>query len=113
MSTYVQEVIVTVSDGSRFTVYISNAQGSTQFGLEVFWRDPQFALSRVDVPVVHASAEVAFNEAIVAVKSYLSKVAANVLTIDSPCNDPFVKKPVQAAVLGRNGISVSLTVNGS
>jgi len=113
MSTYVQEVIVTVSDGSRFIVYISNAKGSPQFALEVYWRDPQFSLSRVDALEVHASAEAAFDAAIVVINSYLTKVSANMLTINSPCNDPFVKKLVQAKVLRRYGISVSPTVNGN
>ena len=109
--TYVQEIAITVTDGSRFTVYISNTQGNTQFELEVLLRDPSSHLTTIEVPPVHASAEAAFNEAVVAVKHYLSKTETSVDTIDSPCNAPFIGKTEQASVLHSQGIGVAPTVN--
>jgi hypothetical protein len=112
LHTFVQEVVVSVSNAACFTIYISNTLGSSNFEAEVFLRDSGNSLSKVAIQLVHASPVPAFQEAIKSVAHYLGIHSLTVASINSPCNAQFVNKSQQTTVLQSSGIHIVSTVNG-
>jgi hypothetical protein len=104
--TFVQEVVVSVSNAACFT------RGSSNFEAEMFLRDSGNSLSNVAIQLVHASPVPAFQEAIKSVAHYLGIHSLTVASINSPCNAQFVNKSQQTTVLQSSGIHIVSTVNG-
>ncbi len=110
--TFVQEIVILLSNGKRFTVYISNTQGTPNFEAELFLLEQANGLQKIGISANHTSASSAFQEAINSVLSYLSKHSLTVQSVDSPCNALFIEKSPQTTVLSGSGIHVIPTVNG-
>lgn len=110
--TFVQAIVVQLSNTVQFTIYIANTVGSSQYAVELLLSEPGNALLRVAVKSPHTAASMAFNEAITSIESYLKKHSQQVASINSPCNAPFIDKAEQSKVLKRHGIQTNPTVNG-
>ena len=110
--TFVQEIVILLSNKTRFTIYISNTQGTSDFEAELFLLEHANGLSKIRIKANHTSATSAFQEAINSVLNYLSKHSLAVQSIDSPCNAQFIDKAQQKTVLSGSGIHVVPTING-
>jgi hypothetical protein len=106
LHTFVQEVVVSVSNAACFT------RGSSNFEAEMFLRDSGNSLSNVAIQLVHASPVPAFQEAIMSVTHYFGIHSLTAASIDSPCKTQFVNKAQQTSVLQSRGIHIVPTVNG-
>lgn len=121
---YVQETIALAQDKTRFTIHISNEQGSPNYELEVLMRaagSGQLASIlgagltwTVGVqPGPYSSADAAFQVAAAALGNFQKAHGGNaIVTVDNPCNADFIGAAPQETMLKQNGVNVNVTVNG-
>lgn len=122
---YVQETIAVARDNTRFTIHISNAQGSPDWELEIYMRAPTtgklasiFGAGHtwtVDVkPGPYPSADAAFRVVAAALGNFQNAHGGGnvIVTVDNPCNADFVAAATQEAMLKQSGVNARVTVNG-
>jgi hypothetical protein len=110
--TYLQEIVVALSNGHRFFVFIAKTQGQSTCEVSLLLFEQKSGLLKVDIGAMHETESMAFDAAITWIREYLSKHSCQVTSVDSPCNAPFIVPADQATVLRRHQINVTPTVNG-
>jgi hypothetical protein len=122
---YVQETIALARDNTRFTIHISNVQGTPDYELEIYMRAPTSGKLAslfgagltwsVNVkPGPYPSADAAFGVAAAALGNFQNARGGGnaIVTVDNPCNADFVDAADQQAMLNQNGVNARVTVNG-
>lgn len=116
---YVQETIAVAKDDTRFTIHISNEEGSPHFALQMLmWNPNDRVLASfshgfpwtVAVPRgPYANAEAAFDAAATALGNYQTRKGGVIARVHNPCNTPFVSLEDQHRLLGQHGVVVQPT----
>ena len=89
--TYVQDTVAIAKDSTRFDIYISNEQDMPNFGLVTMHEPHQVEKTSFDVSSVpYTSSEMAFEVAASALGTYQSASSRVIVSINNPCNEPFL-----------------------
>lgn len=111
--TWIQEIVIVMSDDVRFIGHIMNTDGQSDFESETSIINQDLWMTRIGVKLNHASEVEAYEKIITSVLHYMKKESCTIKSIDNPCNAKYIDAAQQTNVLSTLNINVIPTINGT